>query len=78
MFRSRTLTTTTFNARITIIKNNHAESKKIAVKVYMVRAETEELNVQKQNAEDDDTQDPHHQHLEEASLRRSLRQSTPR
>ena len=45
------------------------------LKIFEVRAETEELDVQKQNAEDDDTQDPHHRHLEEASLRRLLMNS---
>ena len=46
--------TTTLKTRIIITKNIHAESKKIAVKVYKVRAKREEeLDVQKQNAEDD-------------------------
>jgi hypothetical protein len=48
------LKTTTLKTRIIITKNTHAESKKIAVKVYKVRAKgEEELDVQKQNAEDD-------------------------
>ena len=57
----------TLDTCIIIIENKHAESKKIAVKVYIVRAETEERDVQKQKAEDDDNQDPpHHHHQEQA------------
>ena len=48
------------------IKNKHAESKKIAVKVYIVRAETEELAVHKQN----NTQDPHYHHHHQEQARR--------
>ena len=42
--------TTTLNFCIIIIKNNHAESKKIAVKVFGERARTEETDVKKQIA----------------------------
>ena len=56
--------------RIINIKNKHAEkfvvrskSKKIAVKVFIVRAKTEEIDVKKKNAGNDDTHHPpeHHQ-----------------
>jgi hypothetical protein len=62
----RTLTTTTLNTRIIIIiENKHAESKKIAVKEnkfdeVFARDKSEELDVQKQNADDEDTRQPHH------------------
>jgi hypothetical protein len=51
--RSRTLTTKTLDNRIIILKNNHSKSKKIAVKVYIVRAETEEIDVEQQKAGND-------------------------
>jgi hypothetical protein len=35
---------------LVIIKNNRAKSKKIAVEVYMVKAETEEIDVKQQEA----------------------------
>jgi hypothetical protein len=49
-WRSRKLKTTTLKTRTIIAKNNHAESKKIAVKVFGERTRTEETNVKKQNA----------------------------
>jgi type II secretory pathway component HofQ len=59
-------------------KNTRAESKKIDVKVpknksslkvYMVRAETEERDVQKQKADDGDTPEPPHHHHQEQACR---------
>jgi hypothetical protein len=49
---SGTLTTTIPNTcAVTIsFKNNCAKSKRIAVEVYMVRADTEEINVEQQEA----------------------------
>jgi hypothetical protein len=43
--RSRTLKTTTLKTRIITPKNKHAESEKIAVKVFVDRARTEETDV---------------------------------
>ena len=69
--RSRTLTTTTLNTRIIIIKNKHATKfvvtskfKKIATKVFIVRAVTEEIDVEKQKAGNADTHHPP-EHLQE-------------
>jgi hypothetical protein len=63
--------TPTINTGVNIIKNKHAEefvvrskSKKIAVKVFIVRAETEEIDVKKQNAGNADTHHPP-EHLQE-------------
>ena len=91
------------DTRIIIIENKHAESKKIAVKVDIERAETEEhyvesqnagnaalatlktiknktdelvarekfeeLDVQKQKADNNDTQHPHHHYQQEQARR---------
>ena len=48
----RTLTTTSpYTCTVTIgFKNNRAKSKRIDVEVYMVRAETEEFDVEQQEA----------------------------
>jgi hypothetical protein len=61
----------TFDTCVNIIKNKHAEefdvrskSKKIAVKVFIVRAKTEEIDVKKQNAGNADTHHPP-EHLQE-------------
>ena len=69
---SRTLETPTLTTIQNTIKNNFSEVLAYEgkhKKVYILRAETEELAVHKQNTEDDDTQDLHHHHHQEQARR---------